>query len=207
MATILGLLVVNLHSYHENHMKNIISIGASNKMIITYTNMDSTIYNIYLITCIINNKKYVGFTSKTLDFRMKVHIQKSEKVDVALYRAARKYGWNNFKWSVLYQSLDGKHCKNVMEPHFIREYDSIKNGYNMTSGGEGFVGYMPPPEVIQKRADGISYDWIVTEPNGNRLQVRNLKKFCRENSLDASQMVKVSKGRQKQHQNYLCERV
>ena len=62
----------------------------------------------------------------------------------------RKYGWDNFEWELLYQSLDGQYTLDVMEPYFISEYDSFYNGYNSTKGGGGVVGIILSEESKQK---------------------------------------------------------
>jgi len=52
---------------------------------------------VYLITNLINNKKYVGYTQKTLDERIKTHLYKSRSKSNKHYFyllpiAIRKYG-------------------------------------------------------------------------------------------------------------------
>ena len=65
------------------------------------------------------------------------HKRESQKNNkIKFYNAIQKYGWESFVWEVLYQSKDGEHCLNVMETHFINEFDSMKNGYNTASGGK-----------------------------------------------------------------------
>jgi group I intron endonuclease len=106
---------------------------------------------IYLATNKVNNKPYVGFTSKPLERRKERHKAESFSKTQPGYKSAfhdaiRKYGWESFEWKVLYQSWDREHCKNVMEGVFINEYEAYgENGYNMTRGGEGTFGYSPKP--------------------------------------------------------------
>jgi len=103
---------------------------------------------IYIATNIVNNKCYVGFTSRSLEVRKERHKTESFSVTQPGYKSAfhdaiRKYGWDNFKWEVLYQSWDRYHCKNVMENYFIEECGTYggDGGYNMTKGGDGTFGY------------------------------------------------------------------
>ena len=105
------------------------------------------IYTIYKIECIINNKIYIGFDSN-YPSRINDHVKTSlgNKLNYILHKAIRKYGWDNFKYQEIYQSLDKDHCLKVMENYFINEYKSYyllenSNGYNMTLGGEGIFGY------------------------------------------------------------------
>lgn len=99
----------------------------------------SSIYSIYKVTNTINNKVYIGFDSKWPN-RQNEHKYNLNLRNQKLYCAIRKYGWNNFTWEVIYQSKDGTHCLQVMESYFINEYDSFRNGYNLTLGGEGSLG-------------------------------------------------------------------
>jgi len=75
----------------------------------------------------------------------------------------RKYGWNNFYWDIIYQSKDGEHCKTIMESFFISVYNSYKNGYNSTLGGEGQLGLKHNNKTRKKcgaqkiTIDGVKY--------------------------------------------------
>jgi group I intron endonuclease len=92
---------------------------------------------IYMATNNITKLSYIGFTSCQLNHRIKEHQYDSNRSDTHFYRAAKKYGWNSFDWYILYESWDKEHCLNVMEPYFIKEYDTYENGYNSTFGGDG----------------------------------------------------------------------
>lgn len=98
-----------------------------------------SIYSIYKVTNKITGKVYIGFDSNW-PARQAVHKSLSKKPKQKLHKSIRKHGWNNFHWEIIYQSLDGEHCLNIMENYFINEYDSFNNGYNMTLGGEGTLG-------------------------------------------------------------------
>ena len=51
---------------------------------------------IYKITCLVNQKVYVGQTIKNIEVRFKEHLKDSERFDYPLYRAIKKYGKENF---------------------------------------------------------------------------------------------------------------
>jgi group I intron endonuclease len=97
------------------------------------------IYTIYKCVNTINGKVYVGFDSQWPN-RQKIHKSNHKKVCYKFYNAILKYGWENFEWTIIYQSKDREHTLKTMEPQFIKEYDSFKNGYNSTLGGEGVFG-------------------------------------------------------------------
>jgi len=107
------------------------------------------IHHIYEIVNTINDKKYVGYTSRKnpLD-RWKQHITDSSNSKLAhkpLYRAISKYGITNFVFNLLYCSVELKHTLNVMEKHFIITNKSYitEHGYNLTYGGEATHGWVP----------------------------------------------------------------
>mgnify|MGYP003338440695 CR=1 FL=1 len=100
------------------------------------------IYSIYKVVNKINGKIYIGFDSNWPS-RKKTHYYNHRTKNCpnwTFYKSLKKYGWENFNWEVIYQSKDGDHCLNIMEPYFIKEYNSFKTGYNSTLGGEGSLG-------------------------------------------------------------------
>jgi len=107
------------------------------------------IYYIYKATNKINGKSYIGF-STNFNKRLKEHKRNYKKIDYVLYRSIKKYGWDNFEWCIIYESWDSEHCLKVMESYFIKQYDTIKNGYNSTEGGQGTFGYKHRDESKQK---------------------------------------------------------
>jgi len=113
---------------------------------------------IYKITNNINKKIYVGQTSYSLEKRIKQHLKAAkQKQKYLLYRAINKYKIENFSWEVIDK------CKTKQEL-FEREKYYIKllkskrpNGYNLTDGGEGNLGWKPSKATrlkISERAKG-----------------------------------------------------
>lgn len=102
------------------------------------------IYTIYKITNIINQKIYIGF-SKNSNIRFKEHCKnafrnKYKNKNSVFYCSLRKHGVKNFIIEEICSSKDKEYIKNILEPHFIKEYNShyiYGHGYNMTYGGEG----------------------------------------------------------------------
>lgn len=93
---------------------------------------------IYKITNNINDKVYVGNTSRSLAKRWAEHINDSKKKrckNRPLYLAINKYGEDNFTIELI------EECSNDVAPdrekYWISFYDSYKNGYNDTFGGLG----------------------------------------------------------------------
>lgn len=108
-----------------------------------------SIYTIYKSVNTKTGKVYIGFDSNWPN-RLKVHKSASKKQDSKFYRAVRKYGWDNFEWSIVYQSKDKQHTLKQMETYFINEYNSMKSGYNSTLGGDGCFGLILSEEARKK---------------------------------------------------------
>ena len=107
---------------------------------------------IYLLTNTINQKQYVGFTSKTLSERCDKHINSARNGSkYYIHNSIRKYGWAVFTSKILYMSKDARHCKNEAEVALIASYNTfIGRGYNLTAGGDGCVGYKHSTETKLK---------------------------------------------------------
>ena len=96
---------------------------------------------IYKITNKINSKCYIG-QSVNIDKRIYTHFWAAFKpnlpsYDYQIYQAIRKYGVDNFEVSIL-ETLDviDKQKLNELEKYYINKFNSFKDGYNMTSGGD-----------------------------------------------------------------------
>ena len=84
---------------------------------------------IYCAENLVNGKKYVGFTARTLDERFCEHLSDAvtKKSKWPLHRAIRKYGKDNFKTYILYEGEDALE----KEDGFIQ----LMGDYNVISGG------------------------------------------------------------------------
>ena len=97
---------------------------------------------IYKITNTVNNKVYIGQTKLTLQQRWGMHKRsvKKQSMDGLLQRAFRKYGIEVFLIDVLEDNIPNIEMLNTKEKYYIEKYASFGEcGYNMTTGGEGFV--------------------------------------------------------------------
>lgn len=99
---------------------------------------------IYMISNNINNKKYIGKTSRSLEDRWKEHIRKynnpnSGSYNYTIYKAFRKYGIQNFECKQIEECPNN--IINEREQYWINYYNSYLDGYNMTEGGEGHLKY------------------------------------------------------------------
>lgn len=157
---------------------------------------------IYLITNTINNKVYVGLTTRTLGYRKNIHKQDwklGRKSKYKLYQAFTKYTFDAFSWSVLDTASSLEELKEK-EKQWILYYNSYNKGYNMTTGGD----YNPNIGKFGAKHHN-SKTYIITDPLGNTFTITGLRKFARENNLDHTALSAVANGKVKQHLGYVCK--
>lgn len=100
---------------------------------------------LYKVTNKLNNKVYIGITSKTLEYRKSRHyIDARQGKNYHFYSALLKYNKTDFIWEELLCSKDRKEILK-QEQYFIKLYKSNNKefGYNSTAGGEGVFGIVP----------------------------------------------------------------
>jgi len=90
---------------------------------------------IYKITNKINNKNYIGQTTKTTNVRFAEHLKDMWNHVSPLYHSMHKYGIQNFSVDCLEECEDEN--LNERESYYISLYDSYRKGYNQTLGGGG----------------------------------------------------------------------
>lgn len=108
---------------------------------------------IYCITNKVNGKKYIGKTND-LKRRMYEHLPKFEKCPI-LMSAYNKYGIENFNSKVLvhFTAINNDVLNSILnwlESFYISKYDTYRNGYNATYGGEGICGHAMSEETKKK---------------------------------------------------------
>ena len=93
------------------------------------------ISGIYKIENKINHHIYIG-QSVHIYNRWKYHKYEGHWKDNYLYNAFKKYGIENFDFSIIEKTLPNKEILNEREKYWIKYYNSYKNGYNLTEGGD-----------------------------------------------------------------------
>lgn len=99
---------------------------------------------IYCHTNILNNKKYIGQTTSTLEGRSKKGfgylLDGNKETHTKFANSIRKYGWENFKHEVL-EVVEAETKEeliqklNELEIFYIQKFNTLKNGYNCDAGG------------------------------------------------------------------------
>lgn len=152
---------------------------------------------IYKITNTVNGKIYIGKTTKSLTERKKSHFKRfraGEKTH--LYNAFKKYGKDVFLWKEL-SSCSDIQTLNDLEIFFIKKYDSFKNGYNMTLGGDGgdTISMKSLEEKKNQGAKNGNIPWnkgINMRDLGYTFENRKPRQFTDKQKIDHSIKIKSS---------------
>jgi group I intron endonuclease len=100
---------------------------------------------VYCITCLKNNKKYIGATTKSFRTRYDLHngLLRRGKHNRKIQPDYDLYGIDSFRFDVLYVSSqeDTNETIGDIEREKIKEFDSVNNGYNIANGGDGGINF------------------------------------------------------------------
>lgn len=108
---------------------------------------------IYKITNKINGKSYIGKTNNIIR-RWKEH-RYGHGGTAILSKAFAKYGLDNFEFSIIneqkYETVEELNKRlPELEVYYIGIYNTFKNGYNATIGGDGISFYKHSKETIER---------------------------------------------------------
>jgi len=93
--------------------------------------------------------------------------------------------WANLR---LENGLDGAPIGNTFSAETIKRMSEVKRGKRpreyYVQLAKKRIGYTQTENQKNIVSQKLSKIWSITDPNGNNITVKNLTKFCRENSLD-----------------------
>ncbi len=114
---------------------------------------------IYLHRNKINGKIYVGQTVHQDNLNKRTYSngngykgKNKNGNDSKFWRAIQKYGWDNFEHIIVEKDIPTLEIANEREQYWIAFYNSYKNGYNSTLGGEGAKGRIFTEEEREYRS-------------------------------------------------------
>lgn len=164
-------------------------------------------YTIYKIMNSINNKMYIGFTSKKLEERKYSHfIQIKHRLNYPLYNAFNKYGFNNFTWEEIYQT---KNLQDALEKeaYFITYYNTRSNniGYNIGYGGEAerlgtkmsLESKIKMSISAQNRGPNRNKKVMIIDQNNKEHEFNSLLEACKEFNINPRSASNIICGRAK----------
>jgi len=92
-------------------------------------------FEVYMHTSPSGNS-YVGYTKNGMEFRWNQHLRNAKTEKLHFSNAINKYPENQWIHEQLFETNNQEKAK-LVEIFFIGYYDTFKNGYNMTLGGDG----------------------------------------------------------------------
>lgn len=98
--------------------------------------------HIYLLIDKRNGKKYIG-----------KHIGTDKNYftgGIIPNKIAKKYGKEIFDKIILEESINDEESLSIKEIHYIKEYDTFNNGYNLTEGGDGGGSWINKKTIEEK---------------------------------------------------------
>ncbi len=126
--------------------------------------------NFYIIINSVNDKRYIGVTSRTIQVRWKQHQRDAHyaRSSSILHAAIRKHGIDKFSCFKIASALSMEALFEI-EPALIAQYRTRSPfGYNMTNGGEGSPGHKVSAQTKMK---------ISASHTGKKLTAEHRKKL------------------------------
>lgn len=116
--------------------------------------------------------------------------------------------WANLR---LENGLDGAPIGNSFSKETLKKMSDSKKGKKpkefYVEIAKKNVGWKQTEYQKQKVREKFQLKWIVVSPQGDKINITNLRKFCIQNNLDQGNMVKVSKGILKKHKEWTCFKI
>lgn len=143
------------------------------------------LFYVYTIRNILDNKIYVGKTSGDYTKRWMSHyktsVSNNKKIKkYHIHKAIKKYGIEKFEFKII-KSFEKEEEAYQFEVESIIRYNSIKNGYNLTDGGDcpliiRSIDDSKVIEIFYKFIDCGSFIKTAESFNLNKMVIKNLIK-------------------------------
>ena len=100
-----------------------------------------------------SGKVYIGITITPLKERKRTHLRNVKNgSETPFHNAIRKYKMRNIKWEIIDRG-DKWDDLCALEIKYIEMFDSYRNGYNLTKGGEGTFGLKHNEEWCSRNSE------------------------------------------------------
>ncbi len=181
---------------------------------------------VYVITNHINNKKYVGQTTKGIEKRFRRHCWVSEhNKNMPIGLAIAKYGKDNFRIEELC-TCESQQELDKMEVYYAKLLNTFSpNGYNLKAGagngsmstetklkiGVANTGKKVSDETRRRLSEshkGMKLSQATKDKlsainrGGDLITVTNMRQFCIANGLQPSKMCLVGQGKRNHHKGW-----
>lgn len=173
---------------------------------------------------------YIGVTNNPKE-RLLGHKAKCLNVNKHLFNAFQKYG-NDVVMTILWEGSEDECYKmeaqyrplkdigwNILvggnhPPYRVgwRHLQAVKEKISVSRKGK-LKGDKHPhwkkifsDQTRKRMSESFSKEWIVINPHGEKIHIKNLTKFCDQNNLAQSAMIVVSQGKRQHHKGWRCQR-
>lgn len=102
--------------------------------------------------------------------------------------------------------LSKAHSGKILSKETIAKIRKTKKG-TMRGKKNPFYGKKHPKELQGRITDKLSLDWVIEFLNGDKKKIRNLKYFCKKNSLCLRRMYDVADGKIDCYKGFKCKKV
>ena len=160
---------------------------------------------IYLIRNTVNGKAYIGKTAQHNVEKRRINQHLDGNGSLVLGPAVKKYGKNAFAYEILHDGIIPE-LLDSYEIEAIKKYNTLQpNGYNLTIGGEGTVGYKFTAEQCRKMSErrkgkpsgGKGKKWSIEarRKHSKRLKGNTNKRGKKLSAESRNRISEVQKGR------------
>lgn len=134
-----------------------------------------TTSTVYQIVNNVNGKIYIGQSSNTEERWYRHSVDYKRIKEKYLYRAMRKYGFENFEFSILEENISLDNI-NAREQYWINSKNSmVPNGYNMTNGGEGT--FRTITEETREKLRQSAKNQVITDETRKKMSDNQTRRF------------------------------
>ena len=104
---------------------------------------------VYRLTNLVTKKTYIG---KSVNFkqRMTQHKYSIKRPNTYLSSSIKKHGWDKFKKEIIIDDVPEEDLSNLEISYIEVENTMAPQGYNLTLGGEGNIGWKPSKKSRKK---------------------------------------------------------
>ena len=163
-------------------------------------------YQIYKIENKVNGKFYIGVTKSK--YRFSSHKSNARRGrNLPLYNAMRKYGEENFEFTILESGNDYEYGWKVREPYFIVK---LNPQYNLTGGGDGVREYYHTEEtkriISEKNRGRKNSKETIERMRKSRLSYDLSEEWIENMSIAAKKRANTKEGKQQMGENFNSKR-
>lgn len=118
-----------------------------------------------------SNKIYIGLSTTSLEIRKSNHLRSAKKSKLPFHRALNKYK-DAMIWEIIDTASTIEELKQK-EIYYINKYDSFKNGYNRTMGGEGCFGLIHNNYTKKILSEKSKRQWFELDELDKKKRIEN----------------------------------